>query len=54
MLTTITFAVVLGITLTVSSLVTILVTMKLFTRPKFLRNHLGKLQEIISDLEDDD
>ena len=51
MLNTVTFAVVLGITLAVSSLVISLVTMKLFTSPKFLKKYIKKLRETISDLE---
>lgn len=45
MLETVVFAVVLGGVLVISNLITSLVTMKLFTSPKFLRKYSVKLQE---------
>lgn len=53
MLETVVFAVVFGGTVVISNVIVTLVTMKLFTSPKFLKNYTRKLKEVVSVIEEE-
>lgn len=53
MLGTAVFAVVLGMTLVISNLITSLVVMRLFTSHKFLKNYVRKIKEVESIIEEE-
>jgi hypothetical protein len=50
MLETVVLAVTLGLTIVVSNLIVSLVTMRLFTSPKFLKSYTKKLKETCEEI----
>ena len=53
MLETVVLAVTLGLTIVVSNLIVSLVTMRLFTSPKFLKSYAKKLKETYEEIEEE-
>ena len=53
MLETVVFAVVFGGTVVISNVIVTLVTMRLFTSPKFLKKYTRKLKEVVSVIEEE-
>ena len=53
MLNTVVLAVVLGGTIVISNVIVTLVTMKLFTSPKFLRGYAKKVREVCEVLSEE-